>query len=164
MREESVPNKPGTPEPRIYVGAYALCLDSRGRILLCRLDARCIEAGYWTLPGGGLTWGEPPEGAVTRELQEETGLGPDEIRLSGHVFSEVYPNTDNGLGNPIHHIGLLYRMHGLTGRLQPETAGTTDQCAWFSRAEAGNLPLTALGRFALDVAWTQGAAPGQSEG
>jgi len=142
-------------EPRTYVGAYALCLDDLNRILLCRMNDECIEAGYWTLPGGGLSWGEPPEDAVARELQEETGLRPREISLITPAFSDVYPNTNDRLPHPVHHVGLLYRVRGLVGTLRPETAGTTDHCAWFTSDETRKLPLTSLGQFALDIAWPE---------
>jgi len=32
------------------------------------------DAGLWTLPGGGVLWGEHPDQTVFREMEEETGL------------------------------------------------------------------------------------------
>jgi len=149
-----------------YLGAYALCLDTLNRLLLCRLNTGCIEAGYWTLPGGGVHWGEPPEDAVVRELQEETGLKPSEVSLVENVFSEVYSETEERPGDPVHHVGLLYRVRELAGILRPEIAGTTDHCAWFTREEAENLPIVSLARFALAIAWSKNdadASTGRSE-
>jgi 8-oxo-dGTP diphosphatase len=140
---------------RPYLGAYALTVDTLNRLLLCRLSAECIEAGYWTLPGGGVKWGEPPEHAVARELLEETGLKAPRMELVQSVFSKVYPETEETRGDPVHHVGLLYRVREPEGVLRPETAGTTDHCAWFTEEEAQNLPLTALARFALAVSWKQ---------
>ena len=147
-----------------YLGAYALSFDALNRLLLCRLNTECIEAGHWTLPGGGLDWGEPPEDAVVRELQEETGLKASEVSLVRNVFSEVYPETEERSGDPVHHVGLLYRVGNATGMLRPETAGTTDHCAWFTREEAEKLPLTSLGRFALDIAWPETGRTDPTEG
>ncbi|NBV73503.1 MAG: NUDIX domain-containing protein [Actinobacteria bacterium] len=38
--------------------------------------------GAWQLPQGGLDDGESPEAAGWRELAEETGLGPESVRLT----------------------------------------------------------------------------------
>ena len=43
------------------------------QVLLTRLG-RSMHKGLWTLPGGGLDFGERPVDAVVRELHEETGL------------------------------------------------------------------------------------------
>jgi len=138
-----------------YLGAYALSFDVLDRLLLCRLSEGCVEAGCWTLPGGGVHWGEPPGDAAVRELQEETGLKASELSLVRNVFSEVYPQTEERRGDPVHHVGLLYRVGKAAGKLRPETDGTTNHAAWFTREEAEKLPLTLLGRFALDIAWPE---------
>ena len=39
--------------------------------------------GQWQLPQGGIDVGETPVMAAWRELAEETGLGPDQVRLVG---------------------------------------------------------------------------------
>jgi ADP-ribose pyrophosphatase YjhB (NUDIX family) len=56
------------------VAAYNVCLDGEGRLLLCRLSAITEAPGAWTLPGGGIDFGEHPEAGAIRELREETGL------------------------------------------------------------------------------------------
>lgn len=53
-----------------YLGAYALCRDPSGRLLLARLAPGLLDAGLWTMPGGGVEWGEHPDDAVLRELEE----------------------------------------------------------------------------------------------
>jgi len=56
------------------VSAYGL-LRRDDQMLLCRLSERVgMNPGCWTLPGGGLDFGEDPEDAVVREFKEETGL------------------------------------------------------------------------------------------
>jgi 8-oxo-dGTP pyrophosphatase MutT (NUDIX family) len=52
------------------LGASAIAEDDRGRVLLVR---HSYTPG-WSLPGGGVDRGEPPEAAAIRELQEEVGL------------------------------------------------------------------------------------------
>ena len=55
---------------QVAVGAVALVRDDAGRVLL--VGPR-FGTG-WSLPGGGVGAGEPPEQAVLRELREEVGL------------------------------------------------------------------------------------------
>ena len=59
---------------RTRIAAYGLCRDADRRVLLCRIVERIAPGGIWTLPGGGLDFGESPARAVLRELTEETGL------------------------------------------------------------------------------------------
>ena len=55
--------------------AYVVCRDEADRLLLTRfVSAGHPDSGMWTLPGGGMDWGESAEAAAHRELAEETGL------------------------------------------------------------------------------------------
>ena len=139
---------------RTYVGAYALCLDQTDRILLCRLSRACHEAGYWTLPGGGIAWGESPEEAVQRELAEETGLQTLGTPVVSSIFSTVYPGVDSpaeGRLSPLHYLAIVFDIREVAGDLRPEEDGSTDLCAWFTQEEAEELPLVALAQHALGV-------------
>jgi 8-oxo-dGTP diphosphatase len=120
----------GAGDRRTRVAAYARCVDSSGRTLLCRSTGK----GWWTLPGGGLHWGEAPEAAAIRELDEETGLGGVIERLVG-VYSLVRPDTQ------AHAISIVYDARIVGGTLRAEVDGSTDRCAWLSRAEIESLPL-----------------------
>ncbi len=53
----------------VALGAHALVIDEKGRVGLVR---HSYKSG-WSLPGGGVTRGEPPVAAVLRELREELG-------------------------------------------------------------------------------------------
>src|SRR5579862_8311048 len=53
------------------VGVFAANFDSEGRILCVRQGA---GARRWTLPGGRMEVGETPEGALVREVLEESGF------------------------------------------------------------------------------------------
>ncbi len=50
-------------------------IEKDGRFLLLKRSKPARgEMGYWELPGGGLDFGESPEAALLREIDEETGL------------------------------------------------------------------------------------------
>ena len=53
------------------ISAYGLLRDA-DRILLCRLSQGVAGAGMWTLPGGGIEFGEHPEAAMIREVEGST--------------------------------------------------------------------------------------------
>jgi ADP-ribose pyrophosphatase YjhB (NUDIX family) len=128
------------------VASYALVVRDQ-RILLCRLSELEKHVGMWTLPGGGIEFGEHPERAVIREVKEETGL---DIRVGKllRIESPVYQNSDNHM----HAIQVLYRAEVIGGEITPEQGGTTDQCAWFSKKEALSLPLVKLARIGVHLA------------
>ena len=58
---------------RQRVAAYAVILRDE-QILLARLAPYLVPGELWTLPGGGIDFGEHPRDAVVREVHEETGL------------------------------------------------------------------------------------------
>ena len=131
------------------VAAYALAIDETGRVLLARVARGYRAAGMWTLPGGGLDFGEHPADAVLRELTEETGL-------SGHVQSLAFvdsitdgPLVENGRAyGPWHGVRIVYRVSIMGGELRDELYESTDAASWFSRQEITALPHTDL----VDVA------------
>jgi ADP-ribose pyrophosphatase YjhB (NUDIX family) len=131
--------------PRVYVGAYALCVRDE-HLLLVRIAAGETDAGRWTLPGGGLEWGEAPADGVLREFAEETGLSGQVVRLAG-IFSAQYPRSADRSRDSVHHLGILYVVESSSGEVRDELAGSTDRCAWFSLAELEALPLVPLAKF-----------------
>jgi ADP-ribose pyrophosphatase YjhB (NUDIX family) len=135
--------------PRVTrIAAYGLAI-VEGRILLTRLSAAVSGyAGQWTLPGGGVEFGEHPEAAVVRELFEETGLRAHVEGLAG-VDSQLlrWPDRD------AHAIRILYRVTVEPGDLVFEAEGTSDMAAWFTCAEGEALPLLPVARLALRLAF-----------
>jgi ADP-ribose pyrophosphatase YjhB (NUDIX family) len=136
--------------PWTRVAAYAACLDDAGNILLARLRAGFPGAGRWTLPGGGLDWGEGPEDGVRREVEEETGLRGGELGPVLGIYSRAYRRSPARPSHSVHTLGIIYRLTGLEGTLCDEVDGSTDTCAWFSVADARRLPLVPLVEYALD--------------
>ena len=138
------------PDQVTRVAAYAVCLDSRGRILLTRLTYPEIKAGHWTLPGGGIDFGEAPAEAVLRELTEETGLTGEILSLAA-VESWVRGPVQGGPGDDFHAIQILYRVGVNGGMLRDEVDGSTDAAAWFTLSEVATLPVVDLVRTGLTL-------------
>ena len=139
---------------RTRLGGYALATDDMGRVLLARLSAVEVDVGAWTLPGGGVAFGEHPDDTVLRELEEETGLVGEVEEVAG-VFSHVYPRSRAAAGADLHFLGVLYHVRIVGGRLRDEVGGTTDAARWFTRAELEDVRLVEIGRFGVDLAFAR---------
>lgn len=151
-RDASPPDgQASAPSPRTRLGAYAVCLDRDGRILLCRLAADEVEAGAWTLPGGGVEFGEHPDATVLRELAEEAGLIGRIDDVVG-IFSKVYTRSRAADGADLHFLGFLYRVAVTGGALRDEIGGSTDTCAWFRPDELRGLRIVGVARHAIELA------------
>jgi ADP-ribose pyrophosphatase YjhB (NUDIX family) len=128
------------------IGAYGVCRDGSGRVLLVRASGRSIRPGTWFLPGGGVEHGEHPADAVVREVVEETGLAVAVVRVV-EVAAEV-------LGRPPglqHTDGVIYELAVTGGGLRPELSGTTDQVRWVWPGEAAGLPRSRFVALALGL-------------
>jgi 8-oxo-dGTP diphosphatase len=120
------------------IGAYGLCFDTAGRILLARGSERSDCPGVWSLPGGGVDQGEHPDQAVVREFAEETGLT---VAVTGlrQVTADVGPAP--WADATMHTDRLIYDVAVLGGALRPETDGTTDRVDWAGPDELRAWPL-----------------------
>jgi 8-oxo-dGTP diphosphatase len=135
--------------PRTYVGAYALCV-REGRVLLARMAEGTRDAGAWTLPGGGLEWGEDPSAGVLRELGEETGLAGTITGIAG-VYSKTYLRSEERPRDAVQHLGIVFTVDTHKGELRNEVGGTTDVCAWIPLAELESVTLVPLAQFGVGL-------------
>jgi 8-oxo-dGTP diphosphatase len=116
------------------VAAYARCMDAEDRMLLCRLGPGERYRGWWTLPGGGIEFGERPADAAIRELAEEAGLSGRIVGLLG-VDSRVIQLEPAQGPLEMHAIRIVYEVEITGGTLRDEPDGSTDTCAWLSSSE-----------------------------
>jgi len=136
----------------VRVAAYAICREGE-RILCCRLAPGEPSPGSWTLPGGGIDFGERPEDAVVRELEEETGL-VGRVEGIAAVRSRVFPGRlPDGRPREMHAIALLYRVTITGGTLRDEPHGSTDRAAWLTRGELATERVVSMMRTALEIAF-----------
>jgi len=117
-------------------------------LLLCRIGPGDEEAGSWTLPGGGLDFGETPEVGAVREVEEETGLvaevtGPPAIISETGTWGEA-----DSLGT-YHHVRLVYPMRLVGGTERVEVDGSTDAIGWFPVEALADAPAVAFVERAL---------------
>ena len=61
--------------PMTRLAAYGLAWRME-RVLLCRVAPGHLGSGLWTLPGGGLAFGESPEVAAIREIEDHLSTHP----------------------------------------------------------------------------------------
>src|SRR5687768_5539107 len=123
------------------VGAYALCRDDDGRILLTRYAAPGYpDHGKWTMPGGGMEWGESDSQTAHRELLEETGLSATIGAVAG-TFSRWFTAPESARGEAGHLACIVFHASDLTGELREGfDEPTTDAVQWFSLEEVEHLP------------------------
>ncbi|HEX6139467.1 MAG TPA: NUDIX domain-containing protein [Candidatus Limnocylindria bacterium] len=136
----------GPPDRQVTrLAAYALCTDA-DRILMCRIaPGPWTAVGRWTLPGGGLDFGEPPAVGAIRELEEETGLiGEVEGLADVFSWSARWLHPADGADEAFHAIQIVYRVRIVGGELRDEPDGSTDRAAWLALEELPKVPLVRL--------------------
>jgi 8-oxo-dGTP diphosphatase len=139
------------PRRRQRVAAYAVVIRD-GHLLLSRLAEYLAPTERWTLPGGGIDFGEHPRDAVVREVYEETGLRA-EVGEHAWIDSALIVGSD---GRERHAVRVVY--DGWVGADSPEPRvveadGSTVDARWHRLDDvlAGRVPVVRLVRDALEA-------------
>ena len=133
---------------RTRLAAYVVAVDT-DRLLLARIAPGYPGAGRWTLPGGGVEFGEHPEDALEREVYEESGFAMDSFVYLG-IDSRLYPARDDR--GELHAIRMIYSAE-LSGTPKvTEVNGSVDTAQWIPFADLDSTDTVDLVAAALHIA------------
>jgi len=104
-----------------------------GKVLLVR-RSRSPGKGFYSLPGGRVEHGESLHQALTREVDEETGLRIDIVGLAG--WREVLPGASAGG----HYVIMSFAARWAA--LEPVLNDEHDDYKWLEPGHFGDLKLT----------------------
>lgn len=121
-------------EQRVRIGVYGVAVDD-GSILLTQLWDRDPAPGFWTLPGGGLEFGEDPRQGLIREFVEETGLVP----TIGNLV-DVHSYTRD----QFQAIQIIFAVHAAGMPQVLERGGSTTDARWVPFDEIDPLPTVTM--------------------
>ncbi len=111
---------------QVRVGVFGVLRNDSGQILLVHQPRQ----DRWSLPGGGVRFGESPGAALAREVAEETAL-----QVRRHTLIGTHDNVyDPGDGIQRHGIRLLYAIEADGEITDPENQ-EVDGTAWFAPDE-----------------------------
>jgi len=110
---------------RIGVGAVVF----RGEEVLLVKRGKPPFEGHWSIPGGGLEFGERLEAAATREVMEETGI---EVKIGALIG--VFEAMPDDVGQLTHTVMVDYCAEWSAG--EPIAADDAADAAFFSFDEA----------------------------
>ncbi len=127
---------------RSRLAAYGW-IERDGLVLLSKIAPGHDGAGHWTLPGGGVEWGEHPEQTVHRELREESGLDGEVAGFVGVDSITFEPNEHNGYTD-LHAVRLIYRLTADGNPEVQEVNGSTVDAAWIPLDNLDDLPVVDL--------------------
>lgn len=151
------------PPRRQRVAAYAVILretgDAGAQILLSRLAPYLSAREAWTLPGGGIDFGEHPRDAVVREVYEETGLHVV-VGESAWIDSAVRRTTDPTVPETdMHSIRMVFEGWVPADSPEPrvvEVDGSTVDARWHGVADVLSGAVPAVATVRAGLAWVHG--------
>lgn len=124
-----------SPDPRLRLAASLACFRD-GSVLIAR-RARGQATGLWSLPGGGVEFGERAEDAAIRELHEETGA---RATVAGFVDMVEMIEQDPDGAAVRHAVILAFAGRWLEG--EPQPGDEADAIAWASPDEISGYDTT----------------------
>ena len=135
---------------RQRVAAYAVIVRD-GHILLSRLAPYLSATEAWTLPGGGIDFGEHPADAVVREVHEETGL---DVTVGRPLLIDSARKHATISGTDMHSVRLVYDGWVAPDAPEPrvvEVDGSTVDARWHPVAAvlSGEVPTVPMVRLSL---------------
>lgn len=135
-------------QQKTRIAAYGVVVREH-RILLCRISSELPRwEGQWTLPGGGIDFGEAPENAMVREVHEETGL----VVSAGSILG-IDSLHDKQSDPEFHGVRVVYSATIVRGTLENEKSGTTDLAQWFLQQELANETLVDIAQIGVGFAF-----------
>lgn len=84
-----------------------VCKDNH--VLMVHLNAPTQETPFWTVPGGGVQFGESAKSAVEREILEETGI---------NAVAEYLVDIAEFVRPPFHAVELFWKMSYREGEVK----------------------------------------------
>lgn len=118
----------------IGVTCSFVCHDGKGRVLLHKRSKNCRdEHGRWDNGGGAHEFGSNIEDTVVREIQEEYGVTPTNLK-----FIKVYDahrKLDDG--TPTHWVSVVYAAQVDPNKAKNNEPYKIDEIGWFA---LDNLP------------------------
>jgi 8-oxo-dGTP diphosphatase len=94
----------------------AVILDPAGRVLLIRRG----DGRGWSLPGGMMEPGEKLAECLVREVQEETGLDVEPLRLVGVYSDPNYTRVTYPNGDRVHFVSAAFECRVIGGELRAD--------------------------------------------
>jgi 8-oxo-dGTP pyrophosphatase MutT (NUDIX family) len=107
----------------------------RLEVLLLRRGPHRIFPGLWQCVTGGVEPGERVPAAAMREVEEETGLGPDDVE-AWFDLDQVAPFYDEGADGVV--VSAIFAARVRHGA-QPRLSAEHDALRWVAAAEAPSL-------------------------
>lgn len=115
---------------RMAPSAGVLVVDDRDRVLLIWRHRFITDRWGWEIPMGGVAEGEAPVEAAAREVEEETGWRPHQLRPL------AYLQPTSGILDAAHHV---FVADGATQISDPADGFESARIAWIPLEDASGL-------------------------